>query len=189
MKLFRKIITVIAVILLYSPITSNAGFLVKKSSLQTVQTASTTENGNIITTKNTAHCTSFTENTVVHKKSFFGKIAQKFTDAKNVFTAAGKKKIVAILLGLLDLFIIGPIGLPRFYMGYTAEGLMQLIFYLLGGVGIVCVILAWGLGETALLIPGFIFIGLCVFSMIWQIVDIIRIICNDLKPKDGYWDE
>ena len=78
--------------------------------------------------------------------------------------------------------------MPRFYMGYTAEGVMQLIFYLLGGVGVVCLILAFGLGNFALLIPAYLCLGLFAFSLVWQVVDVIRIMCNSLKPKEGYWD-
>ena len=189
MRLFRKIIIPIVVILLYLPITTDAGFLVKKNDLSTVQTVSAKESSNkIFTNASTSEYKGYIENTVAHKKTFFGKIVQKFSDIRTSFSA-GKKKWVAILLGFLDIFVLGYIGLPRFYMGYTAAGLMQLIFTLLGAVGIVCLILAFGLGQLALLIPAYLCIGLCIFSAIWQIVDLIRILCNSLKPKEGYWED
>lgn len=194
MNLFRKIILPVVVILLYTPITTNAGFVVKKAGLHTTGTVVTSQSASgqtvdkIITVTNKENESGDKRNAVVHKRSFFGKIAHKLAHVEDILTA-GKKKWIAILLGLLDMFVIGAIGLPRFYMGYTPEGLMQLIFYLLGGVGIVLVVLGWGLPQTSLLIPGFLCIGLCIFSIIWQIVDIIRILCNDLKPKDGYWED
>ena len=189
MRLFRKIIIPIVVILLYLPITTDAGFLVKKADLRTEQTVAVKESINtVITTTNTGEHKGYSESTIVRKKTFFGKVAQKLSDVRTAFSA-GKKKWIAILLGFLDIFVLGYIGLPRFYMGYTAAGLMQLIFTLLGAVGIVCLILAFGLGQLALLIPAYLCIGLCIFSAIWQIVDLIRILCNSLKPKEGYWEQ
>ena len=187
MRLFRKLIIPIAVILLYLPITSQAGFLVKRSAIETVYTSAATENKNTVAATIAGQSNGYTEHAVAHKKSFFGKIVQRFTGAREVFSAA-KKKWLAILLGLLDIFVLGGIGLPRFYLGYTSTGLMQLIFYLLGFVGVFLVIGAFITGQLALLIPAYLCIGLCVFSWIWQIVDVIRIMCNSLIPKEGYWE-
>lgn len=67
--------------------------------------------------------------------------------AKNV--ADGKKWLVAVLL----CFFLGGLGIHRFYLGYTWQGVVQLLT--LGGLGI------------------------------WVLIDFIRILIRDLKPKGG----
>lgn len=62
---------------------------------------------------------------------------------------SGKSQIAATLLA----FFLGPLGIHRFYLGYTVIGIIQLLT--LGGLGI------------------------------WALIDFIRIIMGDLKPKDG----
>jgi hypothetical protein len=64
-------------------------------------------------------------------------------------TTGGKKYVAAILLS----FFLGFLGIHRFYLGYTWQGVVQLLT--LGGLGI------------------------------WALIDFIRIIIEDLKPKDG----
>jgi hypothetical protein len=61
----------------------------------------------------------------------------------------GKSQVVALLLCLL----LGGLGIHRFYLGYTWQGVVQLLTG--GGFGI------------------------------WAIIDLIRIIVGDLKPKGG----
>jgi hypothetical protein len=61
----------------------------------------------------------------------------------------GKSQLVALLL----CFFLGGIGVHRFYLGYTWQGIVQILT--LGGLGI------------------------------WTLIDFIRIITGDLKPKDG----
>lgn len=63
--------------------------------------------------------------------------------------ASGKSWLVAVLL----CFFLGGLGIHRFYLGYTWQGVVQLLT--LGGFGI------------------------------WVLIDFIRIIIRDLKPKDG----
>jgi len=53
--------------------------------------------------------------------------------------------------------LVGVIGIHRFYLGYTMEGVLQLLTG--GGCGI------------------------------WTLIDLIRIITGDLKPKDGDYTE
>ncbi len=63
----------------------------------------------------------------------------------------GKSQLVALLL----CFFVGYLGIHRFYLGYTTEGIIQLLTG--GGCGI------------------------------WALIDLIRIITGDLKPKsEGY---
>jgi hypothetical protein len=63
--------------------------------------------------------------------------------------SGGKSQIAALLL----CWFVGIIGIHRFYLGYTWQGIVQILT--LGGLGI------------------------------WTLVDLIRIITGDLKPKDG----
>jgi len=63
--------------------------------------------------------------------------------------AEGKSQIIAAVLA----FVVGVLGILRFYLGYTGIGIAQLLT--LGGCGI------------------------------WALIDLIRIIIGDLKPKDG----
>lgn len=62
---------------------------------------------------------------------------------------SGKSQVVALILVLL----VGALGIHRFYLGYTWQGVVQLLT--LGGLGI------------------------------WALIDLIRIVTGDLKPKDG----
>lgn len=61
----------------------------------------------------------------------------------------GKSQLIALLLA----FFLGGLGIHRFYLGYTWQGVVQLLT--LGGCGI------------------------------WALIDLIRIITGDLKPKGG----
>jgi TM2 domain-containing membrane protein YozV len=61
----------------------------------------------------------------------------------------GKSQLLALIL----CFFVGGIGIHRFYLGYTWQGVVQLLT--LGACGI------------------------------WSLIDFIRIITGDLKPKDG----
>jgi TM2 domain-containing membrane protein YozV len=65
----------------------------------------------------------------------------------------GKSQLVALLLCIF----VGGLGIHRFYLGYTWQGIVQLLT--LGGCGI------------------------------WSLIDLIRIITGDLKPKDGEYEK
>lgn len=65
----------------------------------------------------------------------------------------GKSQVIALVLCAL----IGGIGIHRFYLGYTWQGIVQLLT--LGGCGV------------------------------WALIDLIRIITGDLKPKDGNYSK
>ena len=62
---------------------------------------------------------------------------------------SGKSQVIALILVLL----VGTLGIHRFYLGYTWQGVVQLLTF--GGLGV------------------------------WAIIDLIRIVTGDLKPKDG----
>lgn len=61
----------------------------------------------------------------------------------------GKSQVIALVL----VFLVGVLGIHRFYLGYTGIGIAQLLTF--GGCGI------------------------------WALIDLVRIIIGDLKPKDG----
>lgn len=63
--------------------------------------------------------------------------------------ASGKSQLTALLLAIF----VGSIGIHRFYLGYTWQGVVQLLTF--GACGI------------------------------WSLIDLIRIITGDLKPKNG----
>lgn len=69
------------------------------------------------------------------KNSFFAKV-------KSLLAASGKSQIVALLLVLL----VGGLGIHRFYLGYTWQGVVQLLT--LGGLGI------WSLIDLIRIITG-----------------------------------
>ncbi len=70
---------------------------------------------------------------------------------------ATKKQSTALILAAVDLFL--PIGLQRYYLGYTTIGIIM----------------------TVLTITG---IGLLI-SWLWTLIDLIRIANGSLKPADG----
>ena len=80
-------------------------------------------------------------------------------EIKKIQKAEGNKKtqeksqIIALILVLL----VGGLGIHRFYLGYTWQGVVQLLTG--GGCGI------------------------------WALIDLIRIITGDLKPKGGDYDK
>ncbi|GEO04236.1 hypothetical protein AAE02nite_19000 [Adhaeribacter aerolatus] len=67
--------------------------------------------------------------------------------------AEGKSQMIAAILA----FVVGVLGVHRFYLGYTGIGIAQLLT--LGGCGI------------------------------WSLIDLVRIIIGDLKPKGGDYAE
>jgi TM2 domain-containing membrane protein YozV len=84
-------------------------------------------------------------------------VTQASSDTKDMKKAntthgGGKSQLIALLLVIL----VGGLGIHRFYLGYTWQGVVQLLT--LGGCGV------------------------------WALIDLIRIITGDLKPKDGDYD-
>ncbi len=67
--------------------------------------------------------------------------------------ATGKSQLIAAILA----FVVGYVGIHRFYLGYTGIGIAQILT--LGGCGI------------------------------WALIDLIRILMGDLKPKGGEYSE
>ncbi len=80
---------------------------------------------------------------------------KKEVAAEYVSPAAGGEK--SQLIALLLVIFVGGLGIHRFYLGYTWQGVVQLLT--LGGCGI------------------------------WALIDLIRIITGDLKPKNGEYKD
>jgi TM2 domain-containing membrane protein YozV len=76
----------------------------------------------------------------LQKKAF--KVAQKTMAKKAKAAAAGKSQIAATLL----CWLVGILGIHRFYLGYTWQGIVQLLT--LGGLGI------WALIDLIRIIIG-----------------------------------
>ena len=93
--------------------------------------------------------------TVVSNKAAVNAISNANTKAvkKNADPGEGKSQMIALIL----CFFVGVLGIHRFYLGYTMEGVLMLIT--VGGCGL------------------------------WAMIDLIRIITGDLKPKDGDYTE
>lgn len=93
--------------------------------------------------------------TVVSKKAAVNAISNTNTKAvkKNADPGEGKSQLIALILCIF----VGVLGIHRFYLGYTMEGVLQLLTG--GGCGI------------------------------WTLIDLVRIITGDLKPKDGDYTE
>ncbi|NMH25043.1 TM2 domain-containing protein [Flavobacterium solisilvae] len=89
------------------------------------------------------------EKTVVINNSVSKEVKQKETMSSPAAASGGKSQLAALLI----CFFVGIIGIHRFYLGYTWQGIVQILT--LGGLGI------------------------------WTLIDFIRIITGDLKPKDG----
>lgn len=82
-------------------------------------------------------------------------VVEKSSDELSSPAAAGgdKSQVTALILVAL----IGGLGIHRFYLGYTWQGVVQLLTA--GGCGV------------------------------WALIDLIRIITGDLKPKDGSYSQ
>ena len=70
-------------------------------------------------------------------------------------------QVIAVLLSL----VLGVLGIHRFYLGYIWQGILQLV--ILGGL---------------------VFASLFWLAWIWVIIDLIRILIGDLKPKNGDYE-
>jgi TM2 domain-containing membrane protein YozV len=77
---------------------------------------------------------------------------EKAAEAADI-AASGKSQLIAAILA----FVVGALGIHRFYLGYTGIGIAQLLT--LGGCGV------------------------------WALIDLVRILMGDLKPKDGEYSE
>lgn len=84
----------------------------------------------------------------VFRKKFSDSLISGNLNSNGGSSSGGKSQLTALLLCIF----LGGLGIHRFYLGYTWQGIVQLLT--LGGLGI------------------------------WSLIDLIRIIIGDLKPKN-----
>ncbi len=91
---------------------------------------------------------------------------------------------VAILLAALSLTYL-PLSLHNFYLGYYGRGALAIALVITGTYLVVLGFLGSIFSGTALV--GLVLTGLAVLGgwFVWQIIDLVRIITKDLKPKNG----
>ncbi len=92
---------------------------------------------------------------------------------------------IALVLAL----VLGFVGAHRFYLGYYGSGLLYVAGVLTFALVLSLVGLALFGGGIAgalgyLTVLAFIELGL----FIWNLVDIVRIVTNDLRPKNGEYN-
>ena len=85
---------------------------------------------------------------------------KRLKDSSDDFPITNNQLIAALLALILGLF-----GIHRFYLGYIWQGILQLV--ILGGLALTSLFwLAW----------------------IWVVIDLVRIILGNLKPKKGDYE-
>jgi TM2 domain-containing membrane protein YozV len=105
------------------------------------------------------------ENTA-NKKATLKKSVEK---ENAVSTAAPKERTRNQIVAAVLCFFLGGLGIHRFYLGYTGIGIAQLLMFVLG------------VPLMAILIG----IPIVLAAMIWVLIDFIRILLGNLKPKNG----
>lgn len=117
------------------------------------------------------------------KVSFFARI-------KGALSAFGGEK--SQLIALLLVLFLGTLGVHRFYLGYTWQGIAQALLFV-GGIGLYIAGIATlvvAAAGGAVVWPAVAVIGLLLSlaGSIWVLVDLIRIVTGGLGPKDGSYD-
>ena len=88
------------------------------------------------------------------------RMRERLKDSSDEFPITNNQLIAALLALILGLF-----GIHRFYLGYIWQGILQLV--ILGGLTLTSLFwLAW----------------------IWVVIDLVRIILGNLKPKKGDYE-
>ena len=88
------------------------------------------------------------------------RMRKRLKDSSDEFPITNNQLIAALLALILGLF-----GIHRFYLGYIWQGILQLV--ILGGLALTSLFwLAW----------------------IWVVIDLVRIILGNLKPKKGDYE-
>ena len=124
--------TVLAIALITVP-TTWAAFPVKQKTAQAQQATAQNANATIATNAKTAATTATVakKETTKAKESYWKKLR-----------AGGKSQLIALILVIL----VGGLGIHRFYLGYTWQGVVQLLT--LGGCGI------WALIDLIRIVTG-----------------------------------
>lgn len=91
---------------------------------------------------------------------------------------------IALLLAVLSLIYL-PLSLHNFYLGYYGRGALAIATVLLGTYLVVFAFLGSLFSGVALVGLGLLGLAILAGWFVWQIVDLVRIITKDLKPKNG----
>jgi len=96
--------------------------------------------------------------TKAERKALRQELKRQLAAAPKEVAADGKSQTTALLL----LIFLGFIGVHRFYLGYTGRGFLHIALFL----------------TSILIIPAIV-------NFVLEIIDLIKIINGDLKPKGG----
>jgi TM2 domain-containing membrane protein YozV len=93
-----------------------------------------------------------------NRKAFKKELKRQLAAAPKSTTAEGKSQLVALLLNIF----LGGLGIHRFYLGYVGMGILYIALLL----------------TSFLIVP-----AIALFVLL--VIDLIRIITGNLKPKNG----
>ena len=92
------------------------------------------------------------------RKAFKKEVKRQLAAAPKSTDAEGKSQLTALLLNIF----LGALGIHRFYLGYVGRGILYIALFL----------------TSFLILPG-------IALFVLEIIDLIRIITGQLKPKNG----
>lgn len=91
---------------------------------------------------------------------------------------------IAIILAALSLTYL-PLSLHNFYLGYYGRGIAAIALVITGTYLVVLSFFASIFSGAGLVGLGLVGLAMLGGWFIWQIIDLVRIITGDLKPKNG----
>jgi len=94
---------------------------------------------------------------------------------------------IAILLAALSLTYL-PLSLHNFYLGYYGRGALAIALVVIGTYLVVLSFLGSLFSGTGLVGLGLIGLAMLGGWFVWQVIDLVRIITKDLKPKNGEYN-
>lgn len=92
-----------------------------------------------------------------------------------------RSRVIAGLLAFLTI----PFGLHNFYLGYYGRGALAIALTLAGTYLMLLGLLGTIYSGTGLVGLGVVGVAIVIGCAAWQFSDLIRIITDDLKPKEG----
>lgn len=125
------------------------------------------------------------------EKAVGGAYEKAFVHRSNVntddpYAYTGKNKLTAMMLAIF----LGPLGVPRYYLGYKGQGLVQTSGFvsLITGYLIIFAASMTRYPSVGLLIFAVILLIYALITTIWAFVDFIRICTRSLTPAvDEYY--
>lgn len=130
-------------------------------------------------------------NVLLGRKAVGGAYEKAFVHRSNVntddpYAYTGKNKLTAMMLAIF----LGPLGVPRYYLGYKGQGLVQTSGFvsLITGYLIIFAASMTRYPSVGLLIFAVILLIYALITTIWAFVDFIRICTRSLTPAvDEYY--